>query len=77
MTCTREELLVDISEWLEGMRKQEVLHYSVPDYLAAEWHHGLRDATTAEPDDKGDAAAAVISKGWTEGVALSALSSNG
>lgn len=67
MTCTREELLVDISERLKVMRKQEASHYSVPDYLAAEWQQGLRDATAAEPDDEGDAAAAAISNGPSNG----------
>ena len=37
------------------MKKQEASHYFVPDYLAAEWQQGLRDATAAKPNVKGDA----------------------
>ena len=55
MTCTREELLVNISKRLNVMKKQEASHYFVPDYLAAEWQQGLRDATAAKPNIKGDA----------------------
>ena len=37
MTCTREELLVDISKRLKVKKEQEVSHYSMPDYLAVKW----------------------------------------
>ncbi|KAL3815769.1 hypothetical protein ACHAXA_008819 [Cyclostephanos tholiformis] len=47
MVLTKEAYLVDVSDRLKGMRNQEASHYVVPDYLAAEWQHGLREATGA------------------------------
>jgi len=37
MVLTREDVLIEISERLRVMRKQEVSQYAVPDYLAEEW----------------------------------------
>mmetsp|Transcript_39672 Transcript_39672/g.95425 ORF Transcript_39672/g.95425 Transcript_39672/m.95425 type:complete len:378 (+) Transcript_39672:387-1520(+) len=48
---TREEMLVDTGERVMVMRVQEEAHYSVPDYLAAEWQRKLREAADAGADD--------------------------
>ena len=50
MVLSREELLVDISQRLVVMRKQEASNYVVPDYLSPEWQQKLRDAANAERD---------------------------
>lgn len=47
MVFMRDNYLVDISQRLKGMRKQEATHYVVPDYLSAEWQQMLREATDA------------------------------
>ena len=45
---TRDDLyLIEICHRLAGMRKQEVSHYTIPDYLVDEWQKKLREATEA------------------------------
>lgn len=41
MVLSKEEQLIDISDRLCVMRRQEADHYVVPDYLAAEWQQKL------------------------------------
>lgn len=45
MVYTGVDLLIDITQRLQVMLKQEVSQYAVPDYLAEEWQQKLRDAT--------------------------------
>ena len=56
---TREDLLVDISQRLKVMRRQETSHYTIPDYLKAEFQQKLREAAEAgfDTDDVEKAAA--------------------
>ena len=43
---TRDDYyLIDIGYRLAGMRKQEVSHYTIPNYLVDEWQKKLREAT--------------------------------
>ena len=53
MVLSREELLVDISQRLVVMRKQEASNYIVPDYLAPEWQQKLRELSEAEDNAEG------------------------
>ena len=48
MVFTREDLLVDISQRLKVMRRQEASHYTIPDYLKAEFQQKLREAAEAD-----------------------------
>ena len=48
MVFTREDLLVDISQRLKVMRRQEASHYTIPDYLKAEFQQQLREAAEAD-----------------------------
>ena len=59
MVFTREDLLVDISQRLKVMRRQEASHYTIPDYLKAEFQQKLREAAEAgfDTDDVEKAAA--------------------
>lgn len=60
MVYTREDQLVDISQRLKAMRTQEATHYTVPDYLAAEWQQKLREATAAANLANGGASDAAV-----------------
>mmetsp|Transcript_25016 Transcript_25016/g.45057 ORF Transcript_25016/g.45057 Transcript_25016/m.45057 type:complete len:335 (-) Transcript_25016:133-1137(-) len=61
MVYTGVDVLIDITQRLQVMLKQEVSHYAVPDYLAEEWQQKLRDASGPCEDRDHPPAAAVPS----------------
>jgi len=54
MSFAEEGLLAELSQRLDVMRVQEVNHYTVPDYLAADWQQRLNDASELGSNDTND-----------------------
>ena len=61
MSLAMEGLMADLSQRLDGMRVQEVNHYTVPDYLAEDWQQRLNDSSELGTNDTNDGAKSSLS----------------